>query len=85
MKFDGDKIRRGINADIGAKPTVDVSDDENLRRVIELCHLVADSDVVAICSFVSPYRDWRKHVREKHQAKNVPFFDVISFLYTNTQ
>lgn len=41
--------------------------EENIRRVAEVAKLFADSGVVAICSFVSPFADDRELARKIHK------------------
>ena len=51
--LDGDNIRTGLNKNLGFSPE---DREENIRRVAEVGKLFADSGVVALCSFVSPFR-----------------------------
>jgi adenylylsulfate kinase-like enzyme len=51
--LDGDNIRTGLNKNLGFAPE---DREENIRRVAEVGKLFADSGVVALCSFVSPFR-----------------------------
>src|SRR6266480_7830093 len=51
--LDGDNIRHGLNSNLGFSPEDRV---ENIRRVSEVAKLMADSGVVAITAFISPYR-----------------------------
>ena len=85
VKLDGDQIRRGLNSDICSPnvPTLSDADDENLRRVTELCLLIGRSDCVTICSFVSPFKKWRQTVRRKHHAAEIPYFEVKKDLFSN--
>jgi len=59
--LDGDNIRHGLNSDLGFSP-----DDrkENIRRIGEVAKLFADAGVIAITSFISPYRSDRELVRK---------------------
>lgn len=41
--------------------------EENIRRVAEVAKLFADSGVVTICSFVSPFADDRELARKIHK------------------
>ncbi len=58
--LDGDNIRKGLNRDLGFSP-----DDrsENIRRVAEVAALFAQSGVIVISSFISPYREDRRRAR----------------------
>lgn len=54
--LDGDNIRTGLNKNLGFAPE---DREENIRRVAEVGKLFADSGVVALCSFVSPFKKVR--------------------------
>ncbi len=59
--LDGDNVRRGLNRDLGF-----TNDDrvENIRRVAEVARLMADSGLVVIVAFISPFRDDRRMARD---------------------
>jgi adenylyl-sulfate kinase len=59
--MDGDNIRHGLSRDLGFSP-----DDrcENIRRVAEVAKLFNDAGLIAITSFISPYRQDRSMARE---------------------
>jgi bifunctional enzyme CysN/CysC len=59
--LDGDNVRHGLNANLGFSP-----DDraENIRRIGEVAALFADSGMIAITAFISPYRSDRQRARE---------------------
>jgi adenylylsulfate kinase len=59
--LDGDNIRHGLNKNLDFS-----ADDrtENIRRIGELGKLFADTGVVTLASFVSPYAADREAVRE---------------------
>jgi adenylylsulfate kinase-like enzyme len=46
-------MRFGLNSDLGF---TDEDREENIRRVAEVAKLFAESGVVTLCSFVSPFR-----------------------------
>ncbi len=71
--LDGDNIRHGLNKNLGFS-----AEDraENIRRIGEVAKLFADTGVITITSFVSPYRKDRDLVRELHAAAGVPFIEV---------
>ena len=50
--LDGDNIRTGLNKNLGFSQE---DREENIRRVAEVARLFADSGVIALCSFVSPF------------------------------
>ena len=58
--LDGDNIRHGLNKNLGFSPE---DRQENIRRIGEVAKLFADAGVVAIASFISPYRADRATVR----------------------
>ena len=47
-------MRFGLNSDLGFS---DEDRQENIRRVAEVAKLFAESGVVTLCSFVSPFRE----------------------------
>jgi adenylylsulfate kinase len=59
-RLDGDNIRMGLNKNLGFS-----AEDraENIRRIGEVAKLFADSGVIAITSFISPYKKDRDAVR----------------------
>jgi adenylylsulfate kinase len=59
--LDGDNIRTGLNSDLGF--TVE-DREENIRRIGETAKLFVDAGVVAITSFISPYRKDRGAARD---------------------
>ena len=54
FSLDGDNMRFGLNSDLGFS---DKDRQENIRRVSEVAKLFAESGVVTLCSFVSPFRE----------------------------
>eukprot|EP00093_Oithona_nana_P007817 07817.XXX_1208_3428_1 [CDS] Oithona nana genome sequencing. len=72
--LDGDNIRTGLNKNLGFAPE---DREENIRRVAEVGKLFADSGVVALCSFVSPFRKDRDLARELHQKAGLKFFEIF--------
>ncbi len=73
-RLDGDNIRLGINKNLGFS-----ADDrsENIRRIGEIAKLFVDSGVIALSSFISPYRANRDRVRELHAESNFAFIEVF--------
>jgi len=59
--LDGDNVRHGLNSNLGFSPEDRV---ENIRRVAEVAHLMADSGLVVVTAFISPYRSDRLRARE---------------------
>ena len=71
--LDGDNVRTGLNKNLGFAPE---DREENIRRVAEVGKLFADSGVVALCSFVSPFKKDRELARELHKTVGLPFFEI---------
>jgi adenylylsulfate kinase len=59
-RLDGDNIRMGLNKNLGFS-----AEDraENIRRIGEVAKLFADAGLIAITSFISPYKKDRDAVR----------------------
>ena len=72
--LDGDNIRHGLNSNLGFSPEDRV---ENIRRVSEVAKLMADSGIVAITAFISPYRMDRRRAREIALEGNAEFVEVF--------
>ena len=49
-----------------------------MRRIGEVSALFADAGLVAITSFISPYRTSRDKAREIHAKRNLPFIEVFA-------
>src|SRR5262245_17321355 len=58
--LDGDNIRHGLNKNLGFSPE---DRTENIRRIGEVGKLFADSGLIVITSFISPYKADRNMVR----------------------
>ncbi len=58
--LDGDNVRHGLNGDLGFTPA---DREENIRRIGEVAALFADSGLIAVSAFISPYRRDRDRVR----------------------
>ncbi len=70
--LDGDNLRHGLNSDLGFSAE---HRTENIRRVSEVAKLFADAHVIAICSFISPYRQDRSQARNRIAPH--AFFEVF--------
>ena len=70
--LDGDWVRNTIN--IGAGFTREER-EKHLLRVAWIARLLARNNIIVLCSFVSPYRDVRRKVREII-SEEVPFYEV---------
>jgi len=73
-RLDGDNIRMGINKNLGF-----TAEDrtENIRRIGEVSKLFVDSGVIALSSFISPYRSDRDSVRALHDESGYDFIEVF--------
>ena len=71
--LDGDNIRHGLNKNLGFSAA---DREENIRRIGEVAKLFADCGVIAMTSFISPYRKDRDTVRALHEAGSIPFIEV---------
>jgi len=72
-RLDGDNVRFGLNKDLGFSPK---DREENIRRIGEVSKLFADACVIAITSFISPYRADRDLARGLHEKGSLPFVEV---------
>lgn len=72
--LDGDNIRHGLNKNLGFSAA---DREENIRRIGEVAKLFADAGVIAITSFISPYRKDRDLVRELHQKSELAFIECF--------
>ena len=59
--LDGDNLRSGLNKDLGFTRA---DRAENVRRVGQVAHLMADAGLVVIVALVSPFAEDRDSVRE---------------------
>ncbi|GMM45951.1 adenylyl-sulfate kinase [Pichia kluyveri] len=72
-RLDGDNVRFGLNKDLGF---TEHDRNENIRRISEVAKLFADSCVIALTSFISPYKKDRDEARKLHNESNLPFIEV---------
>jgi adenylyl-sulfate kinase len=73
--LDGDNVRHGLCSDLGFTPA---DRKENIRRIGEVANLFADSGMICITAFISPYRSDRELAR-----RSVPTGRFIE-VYLNT-
>lgn len=73
-RLDGDNVRFGLNKDLGFS---EKDRNENIRRISEVSKLFADSCVISLTSFISPYRADRDAARKLHEEANLPFVEVF--------
>jgi adenylylsulfate kinase len=72
-RLDGDNIRMGLNKNLGFS-----AEDraENIRRIGEVTKLFADSGMISVASFISPYKVDRDQARAIHAEAEIPFFEI---------
>jgi adenylylsulfate kinase len=73
-RLDGDNVRLGINKNLGFSGA---DRKENIRRIGEVAKLFGDAGVIALSSFISPYKDDRDEVRELHEQAGLEFIEVF--------
>ena len=71
--LDGDWARRTISEGAGFTRE---ERRRHLRRIAWVARLLARNGVVVLCSFVSPYRDVRREIREIVEEEGIPFLEV---------
>jgi adenylyl-sulfate kinase len=59
--LDGDNIRMGLNSNLSFEKK---DREENIRRISEVSKLFADSGLIVLTSFISPYKETREKSRE---------------------
>jgi adenylylsulfate kinase len=73
-RLDGDNIRLGINRNLGFSAE---DRTENIRRIGEIAKLFVDTGVIALSSFISPYRADRDQARKEHEDAGISFIEVF--------
>lgn len=73
-RLDGDNVRLGINKNLGFSAE---DRTENIRRIGEIAKLFVDSGVIALSSFISPYRADRDEVRKLHLESEFGFIEIF--------
>jgi adenylyl-sulfate kinase len=58
--LDGDTLRAGLNSDLGFG---EADRAENIRRIGEVCQLMAEAGLMVLTAFISPFRADRERVR----------------------
>jgi len=73
-RLDGDNLRTGLNRDL----TFSEADRaESVRRTGETSVLFADSGVIVLVGLISPYREDRDLVRQRHKDMGIPFYEIF--------
>jgi len=70
--LDGDNFRHGLNKDLGF---TDADRVENIRRVAEVARLMADSGLIVMTAFISPFQRERRMAKEI--AGDIDFIEVF--------
>ncbi|MBD3420545.1 MAG: sulfate adenylyltransferase subunit CysN [Chitinivibrionales bacterium] len=65
MSLDGDNVRHGLCGDLGFSAR---DRSENIRRVGHAARLFFDQGAIAVCTFISPFRQDRTYVRQLFPA-----------------
>ncbi|CAL1261122.1 unnamed protein product [Larinioides sclopetarius] len=68
--LDGDNVRHGLNKNLGFSPE---DREENIRRVAEVAKLFADSGVIALSSFISPFAK----AKQIHEDAGLTFIECF--------
>lgn len=71
--LDGDNIRHGLCKNLGFSKE---DRQENIRRVAEVAKLFADSGLICLAAFISPFQEDRLDARKIHESENVKFIEV---------
>ena len=58
--LDGDKLRRGLNSDLGFS---DADRTENIRRAAQVANMFRDAGLVTIVTLISPFEESRENAR----------------------
>ena len=73
--LDGDNVRTGLNKNLGFS---EEDRTENIRRVAEVGKLFADSGVIALCSFVSPFKNVCSILLPKFFFFNIQCYIIVT-------
>ena len=73
-RLDGDNVRLGINRNLGFTAQ---DRTENIRRIGEIGKLFVDTGIIALSSFISPYKADRDQVRALHEEADMAFIEVF--------
>ncbi|MCW0220563.1 MAG: adenylyl-sulfate kinase [Prosthecobacter sp.] len=74
ITLDGDELRKGLCSDLGFDET---GRTENIRRTAEVAKLLAQNELIAICSLISPFERDRAQVRFSCHRDNICFSEVF--------
>lgn len=71
--LDGDNVRHGLCKNLGFTES---DRAENVRRVAEVAKILADTGMITLASFISPFRQDRHEARRIHEQNNLKFFEI---------
>jgi len=63
--LDGDNIRHGLNRDLSFRRE---DRKENIRRIAEVSKLFVDAGIIVLASFITPYPEDRKFIRDTFEG-----------------
>jgi len=69
--LDGDKLRHGLNSDLGFSQQ---DREENVRRTAELAALLEDAGLVTIVTLISPFAEGRAFARSRSRQEFVEVY-----------
>jgi Mrp family chromosome partitioning ATPase len=70
--LDGDNLRLGLCDDLGFS---EKDRNENLRRAGHVALLMAETGLIVLCAFISPYNLQRSELRTLCGQRSIPFLD----------
>lgn len=73
-RLDGDNLRTGLNRDLGFS---EADRAESVRRTGELAQLFSDAGIITLVGLISPYREDRDLVRQRHMDQKIPFYEIF--------
>ncbi len=71
--LDGDEVRKWLSPEAGFTRE---DRTRHLIRVANVARLLARNGVIVLCSFVSPYIEVRKRIREIVEKEKIPFIEI---------
>jgi bifunctional enzyme CysN/CysC len=70
--LDGDNVRHGLNRDLGFSAA---ERTENVRRLAEVAHILADAGLIVIVAAIAPFARDRQAARAT--AAGIPFYEAF--------
>ncbi len=71
--LDGDEIRQALSPGLAFTKE---DRDQNVRRIGFVAQLLARNGVIVLAPVIAPYADSRAAVREHHQSRGTPYYEV---------